>query len=181
VRPPELGEEMRALRFAVFVGVVTGLFATAAAAKDYAHSGFFIAANGVAAVPEDDSFETDVGPSLRMGARFAERWSLEGQAEYSGEMDPELHEGTLTLNCRYALATGRVQPYALVGAGFGWMHDDSGSEEVWEASPAVRLGGGLELYVTEKFGFLGEVTHNLLTDSGARDYTSIGWGAFVRF
>lgn len=172
---------MRLLRFAFGSGLLAGLLASAAAAEDYAHSGFYIAANGVAAVPENDAFETDVGPSLRMGARFAERWSLEGQAEYSGEMDPELHEGTLTLNCRYSLATGRVQPYALVGAGFGWMLDDSGPDEVWEASPAVRLGGGLELYFTEKFGALLEATHNLLTDSGARDYTSIGWGLFVRF
>jgi hypothetical protein len=157
------------------------LVATAAAADDFAHSGFYIAANGVAAIPEDDSFETDVGPSLRMGARFAERWSLEGQAEYSSEMDPDLHEGTLTFNCRYSLLTGRLQPYALVGAGFGWMLDDSGSEEVWEATPAVRLGGGFELYFTEKFGFLLEATHNLLTDDGARDYTSVGFGLFVRF
>ena len=172
---------MRAFRFVVPVGLACGLLASTADARDYAQSGFYIAANAVAAVPESDAFETDVGPSLRMGARFAKRWSLEGQAEYSGEMDPELHEGTLTLNCRYALATGRVQPYALVGAGFGWMVDDSGSNEVWEASPAVRLGGGLELYFTEKFGALAEVTHNLLTDRGARDYTSIGWGLFVRF
>jgi hypothetical protein len=172
---------MRVLCFVVFCGISAGLFVSAATAADYAHSGFYIVANGVAAVPESDSFEADVGPSLRMGARFAKRWSLEGQAEYSGEMDPELHEGTLTLNCRYSLATGRVQPYALVGAGLGWMLDDSGSEEVWEASPAVRLGGGMELYFTEKFGALAEVTHNLLTDDGARDYTSIGWGLFVRF
>jgi hypothetical protein len=172
---------MRALRFAGYVGLLAGLLASAAAARDYAHSGFYIAANGVAAVPEDDLFETGVGPSLRMGSRFAERWSLEGQAEYSGEMDPELHEGTLTFNCRFSMATGQVQPYALVGAGFGWMLDDRGPGEHWEVSPAVRLGGGLELYVTEKFGFLAEATHNLLTDSGARDYTSIGWGLFVRF
>ena len=167
--------------FVICAGMALGFATQGAAEPDYSHSGFYIAANGVAAIPESDAFETDVGPSLRLGARFAERWSLEGQADYTGEMDPELHQGALTMNARYALATGRVQPYALVGAGFGWMLDDSGSEEVWEASPAVRLGGGVEFYFTPKFGALLEATHNLLTDDGARDWTSIGWGLFVRF
>lgn len=167
--------------FVLSATLASGLAASASAQADYAHSGFYIAANGIAAIPENDDFETDVGPSLRMGARFAERWSLEGQADYTSEMDPELHQGALTMNCRFALATGRVQPYALVGAGFGWMVDDSGIDEVWEASPAVRLGGGLELYFTPKFGALLEAAHNLLTDDGARDWTSVGWGLFVRF
>lgn len=169
---------LRAVGFAAALGL--GL-AASAQAQDYAHSGFYIAANGIAAIPENDRFETDVGPSLRMGARFAQRWSLEGQADYTGEMDPGLHEGALTLNCRYAFATGRFQPYALVGGGFGWMVDHSTPNENWEASPAVRLGGGAELYVTPKFGVMLEATHVLLTDEGVRDYTAIGWGLFVRF
>jgi hypothetical protein len=172
---------LRALCTAGLAGAFALALAAAAQAQDFAHSGFYIAANGVASIPENDRFETAVGPSLRMGARFAERWSLEGQAEYSGEMDPHLHEGTLTLNTRYAFATGRVQPYALVGAGFGWMVDHSGPNDRWEASPVVRLGGGAEVYVTPKFGVMLEATHNLLTDHGVRDYTSIGWGLFVRF
>ena len=173
---------MRPVRLAaVAIALAAEAVATDAAAQDFSHSGFYIAANGVAAVPENDTFETAVGPSLRMGARFAERWSLEGQAEYSGEMEPELHAGTLTFNSRFSFATGRVQPYALVGAGFGWMLDDHLSEEHWEATPAVRLGGGLELYFTEEFGALLEAVHILLTDDGARDYTAIGWGLFVRF
>lgn len=165
----------------MLVGLAAATIASNASARDYAQSGFYIGVNGVAAVPEGDRFETHVGPSLRMGARFAERWSLEGQAEYSGRMDPHLHEGTLTMNCRYSLLTGPVQPYALVGAGFGWMVDNSGPDEQWEASPAVRLGGGVEFYFTDKFGALLEATHNVLTDRGVRDYTAIGWGLFVRF
>lgn len=171
---------MRSAWFALGVVLTFGL-ASSASAQDFAHSGFYIAVNGILAIPENDRFESEAGPSLRMGARFGERWSLEGQADYTGRMDPGLREGALTMNCRYAFATGRLQPYALVGGGFGWMVDHSGPDRIWEASPAVRLGGGIELYATPKFGALLEATHNLLTDDGVRDYTSIGWGLFVRF
>lgn len=153
--------------------------AAPAAAQDYAHPGTYVAANGVIGLA-GNGHDAGVGGAFRVGHRYGEAFSLEGQLEFSGKMEPHLHEGTLTLNARWAFSPARLQPYALLGAGIGTAFDHVDSEESWDVSGVLRAGAGVEYYLTPHVGFSAEAAYNVLT-GGATDYAALGWGVFYRW
>ena len=54
-------------------------------------------------------------------------------------------------NLRGYLMTARVQPYALIGLGAMWRQDDV--RAISDTAIMLRMGGGIELWLTRYVGF----------------------------
>lgn len=181
--------------------------APASAMADFARSGPYVAVGAGFAIStqaEDalralpDGFSTSsVGESadigLRLGYRLSPHFATELDLEYvlgfkaSRPDIPEIWDAkvfTATWNVRAYYTTGRVQPYALVGAGFLYGNRSSSSPLFSGdlARFAIRLGGGLEVYVTDNIfldaGFAYVIP---FSDPYDLDYMSIRGSVGYRF
>jgi opacity protein-like surface antigen len=155
----------------------------------------------------DDSW----GVNARVGYRAASWFAIEAQYEYIDQFDVKakikglipnqkifsLEGHTITANTRWILPIWRTQPYLLLGAGYSLYESDVVSNPVVkqllgsggsEGGFAGRLGGGLDLYLTEHLVANVEGTALLTTqDFGKRDTGNIddlwyfGLGAGLRY
>jgi len=117
------------------------------------------------------NFEESMGFNLKLGYRFSD--ALEGEIEYlfidgfdgsvAGIEAFELDGYAVTANVKWYPATGKVQPYCLVGAGFADLEasvayeDTNESESDWGA--VFRAGGGVDFYAAEDVLFFAEVSY----------------------
>lgn len=178
------------LRSLVRVSLFT-LVATSATAQDYAAPGMYAGLNGVAAFENIDgvpsgTFDTGIGVSGRLGYRFSPQLAVEGQIEYSGDFidccGADLSATLLTVNGKYYMLQDQLQPYLLAGFGGAFGNASASGINADESAFVVKLGGGVDFYLTDRFGIELETAYNIGTgDLDDFHYTSIGWGAFMRF
>ena len=128
-----------------------------------------------------------IGFNLRAGYRWHPHFAGEVEFEYlppaditlNGSKVDDTRAWVITANVKSYLATGRLQPFTLIGLGGGGGSFDTGTSE---AAFEARFGGGLEFYVTEDVAFVIDATYLLGTgDVAGIDYFSLGWGALYRF
>lgn len=166
--------------------------ASAASAQDYGRPGLYAALNGTASFDSIDGVDSDfldngIGVSGRVGYRFNPRLAAEGQIDWSGDFidccGADLTETMYTVNGKFFLMTDRLQPYGLLGMGYGTVDADlPGGSSVDEGGFAVKFGAGVDFYISESFGLMLEAAYNLGTgDLEEFNYTGLGWGLFVRF
>ncbi len=180
---------MKVFRFALSILCVLG--AAPVLAQDYDRSGMYGQLNGVASFDSIDgvpssALDTAIGVSGRIGYRFSPRLAFEGQLEYSGDFaccGADITATVVTANGKFFVMTERAQPYLLWGLGgaFG-SFSIPGFGSAKDSGFAVKIGGGLDYYVSESWGLTGEVAYNIGTgDLEDFNYIAIGWGAFLRF
>ena len=155
---------------------------------DYARPGMYAQLNGVASFESFDGapsglFDPGVGASGRVGFRMSPQFAVEGIVEYSGDFVAssgiDLSATLLSANARYYVLTDRVQPYVTTGVGWGFANTNLGSDE---SGFVGRFGGGLDFYLSESWGLTAEFAYNVASgDIDGFDYTTLGWGAFLRF
>lgn len=95
-----------------------------------------------------------------------------------GRLDGDVEAWDITANGKFYPITGRFQPYALVGAGYGQAdlpHDDNGGF-------VAKFGLGLDVLITDSFGVDAEVDYLLGTGSMSDyDQIPISVGVFYNF
>lgn len=109
------------------------------------------------------------GVSVKGGFRIDERWAVDVAFQYFGEFElasfandgtplarDEFDGWTLMLNGRMFLHSGTFQPFLSAGAGALVMHK-TGPDGAF----AMRLGGGLDVYLTDHLVLDNEVTYVL--------------------
>lgn len=171
------------------------------AQDDYYRTGCYLGLAGTVAFPlsVDAPANTDVEESLGLNARAGcrSRWLggelhfewLEGfDIEESGE-DDEVDGWALTLDGKGYFLAGlaggwsplakRFQPFATLG--FGYLDfDGPGKFDDWDFG--LRVGGGLDVYVTNNIAINVDATYVLpVSDLQDLDYVSVGWGLLYRF
>ena len=183
---PIKGDLMRAFRFAI--SFLLALGASAAFAQDYDRAGLYAQGNFVIGIENFDNVpsnlvNTGYGGSGRLGYRFGPAFAVESQFEYSGDFSDvsglDLTTKLVTVNGKFFFLREQLQPYALAGFGGAWADVDPGPDE---DAFAVKVGGGLDFYLSEGWGLNGEVVYNIGTgDLDNFSYTGIALGAFLRF
>lgn len=128
---------------------------------------------------------TGVGGDLWAGYRFHPNVAAELQLEYLDRFDLGPIEGnalTFTGNLKGYLTTGRVQPFAVVGAGVTRAEFKLFGSSASETDFSARFGGGLDCYVTERVSLGAAASYVLTTGSiDGFDYVSLVFGAQYRF
>jgi outer membrane protein W len=142
------------------------------------------------------------GLNARAGYRFAKWFALEGEYEWLDGFPvrfqttdlAEITTHTLTVNARFIVPLGRVQPYFVMG--FGGIFFDTNNQTFLHFSaddaPCGRLGAGVDFYVTRNLllnlgaeGVLNDAKIELagpFGDSGhGLDYVALQFGLGFRF
>lgn len=109
------------------------------------------------------------GVNVKGGYRFDERWAVDVAFQYFGEFElvslaedgslverDEFDGWTLMIDGRMFLHDGNFQPFLMAGAGALVMHKIGP-----DGAFAVRLGGGLDVYLTEHLVFDSELAYVL--------------------
>jgi opacity protein-like surface antigen len=169
----------------ILLAACLALAAQSASAQDYGRPGVYAGLNGVTGIEtinNDGTTDVGIGVSGRLGYRFAPRFAVEAQSEWSGDFVDgpfDLTSTTVTANAKLYLAEQQIQPYVMAGIGAQIADTNVGPSET---EFAARVGGGLDFYLNERFGLLGEVAYTIPTgELDGLDYVSVGWGAFYRF
>ncbi len=138
--------------------------------KDYARSGPYVGLSGAFGVPlfEDQisgatggaDFDPSWGLNARAGWRFFPFLAVEAQYEWMSGFgvtdlplvgDADIAGHTLTGNLRFFVPVWQVHPYVLTGVGVTRYKIDLGAlGSANQDRFAGRLGGGLDMYMTEK-------------------------------
>jgi len=120
--------------------------------------------------PLDIDAKDTGGPELRLGYRFHPRFAGELLFQYYADfnlstgddsIDDDFSGWTLTGNVKAYGLLGRIQPYAVLGLGALVFEHKQGSDSGFVA----RLGGGLDLYLTDSVVFDVEIAYALPTGS----------------
>lgn len=156
-------------------------------------------AAGFGAVPLQSHVEDSWGFGVRLGYRVIDRLALEGHFEFLNDITTEQHlqtDGsdnhtisrflTATGNAKAYLLTGRIQPYALAGIGYGYVDVDpqggNGGTDDRSSGFVARFGIGTDFYISEAVGLMAEGGYVLPTgDISGYDYLVISAGALLRF
>ena len=186
---------------AIVAAAALMLIAVSAQAQqpDYARTGVYIGAGvGPGFEAFDDFFDLldfDTGFVVDgwLGYRVHPNIAIEAQLEYSryesdaiGPFDLDLNLLTFTTNLKCYVATGQIQPFALVGIGVMNAEldiDGPGFDRtISESDLAARFGGGVDYWVTESIS-LGLTTSYILTTGDVEDldYISLALGIQYRF
>lgn len=172
-------------KIGILLAACLALVAQSALAQDFARSGPYGALNGVTSIETfngDGTTEVATGVAGRLGLRLSPQLAVEAQGDWSGDFAEgpfDLTSTTVTGNLKWYLAQEQFQPYLLAGIGAQIADTNASSSET---AFAARVGGGLDYYLSENFGVLGEVAYTIPTgDLDGLDYVSVGWGLFYRF
>lgn len=167
-------------------------------AQRYARPGLYLSA-GLAWAPElfSTDFSVDNGESAwaAVGYRVVDRFEFEVRLDrvtnFGVEgfgLDAELEGYAATLNGRFFLTTGRVQPY--LGVGLGAMRFEGDGELVdtgerikdRETELVFRPSVGVDLYLTENVAITGEAAmFNPSGDLSHLRWATLGAGVKLRF
>jgi opacity protein-like surface antigen len=182
---------------AIFITVWLGslAIATSAMAQQESQLGFY-AGLGLNLADEDfddfssdTEFDTGVGFLLTVGYRFHPNIAVEGSCEFlkhvdSNDLDPDLSTSILAFNGNFKgyLATQRVQPFVLIGAGVTRFQFQQGGRKDRDVGVTAHFGGGLDYYVVPKIS-IGMTVAYVVTSGKIKDlnHTTIGMGAQYRF
>src|SRR6185369_7209671 len=129
--------------------------------------------------------------NVRAGRRINDMFAVEAEWEHPvdnfddadkvdgfGRLNGDVEVWNVTANGRFYPITGHVQPYLLVGAGYGQAdlpHDDNGGF-------VARFGVGLDFLISDNFGV--EAGADYLLGTGAMsdyDQIPISLGIFYNF
>jgi opacity protein-like surface antigen len=181
---------IRSLGLALILIAMAAPPAAAERGEDYARTGPYLGAGLALGWEKFDGlpggFDTGVGFDAWGGYRFHPNFAGELELGYVdrvnlGALDTSLL--TFTGNLKAYLATGRVQPFAVVGIGVtrvGASLPGFGSGS--EAAFGARFGGGLDFYVCENVSVGATASYVLATgDLDGFDYISLVMGAQYRF
>lgn len=150
---------------------------------------------GAGALFSIENFDCDTdnawGYNIRGGRRINDYVAVEAEWEHPvsnfddsnkvdgfGRLNGDVEAWNLTANGKVYPITGRFQPYALVGAGYGQAdlpHDDNGGF-------IARFGLGLDVLITDNIGVDAEVGYVLGTGAlSDYDQIPISLGVFYNF
>lgn len=159
---------------------------------DYGRIGWYIGLQGIYAQSAfRDQGQGDWGGSPgmngRVGYRASDSFAIEGEIEWIHEFSNDSDNRTArtilgTINGKFFFSSGRVQPYAIVGAGAmnvtieGDFGSNSGTD--W----GFRFGAGIDLYTTEDISIGLEARYNWgVGDVWELDSATFGAGMQYRF
>ena len=165
-----------------------------APSKEFDRTGLYIGAYGIQSFEDFDTSGTnvdtgdsDLGVGLKLGFRLGRFLAVEAVAENvtgfeieAGTVSSDLDLTAYGLQGKFFLLGGRFQPYGL--AGFGITSADVDTFDLDEDGGYVRLGLGLDVYITSNFAAFGEVNYNKGT--GSTDditHTDLQLGVLFRF
>jgi opacity protein-like surface antigen len=192
----------------VFIAMATVCVSDLARAKDdFSRSGWYLGLAGTVAFPisAEDAVEdatsssADVSESLGLHARAGYRGNwLGGEVHFewlenfdvkADRLDFKVDGWALTLDGKLyplglleskltALAR-RFHPFATAGIGYVRFSGPQGIDD----DPVIRLGGGLDVYVTRNIAISVDTTYVLPMSLAIDDldYVSVGWGVLYRF
>lgn len=139
-----------------------------------------------------ETFDTSGGLNLdnsggfnaRIGYRFHPRIAGEVEIERFQQFDAhvggtdvgEINAWSLGANVKGFVLTGKIQPYGLFGLGYAdWETTNSANTanpEKTDDGLALRFGGGVDWYVTNKVVLTSDVTY-LMGTGDASDYSTV--------
>jgi hypothetical protein len=88
-----------------------------------------------------------------------------------------------TVNLRWFIPIGRVQPFFVTGVGCSYLRSDVGQTS-WELDVTGRLGGGVEFYATRNVALILDASYMITADNDIVEdmqYLSVGLGLIYRF
>ena len=192
------------LRRASQVAAAVGLFAQGALAQedDFARSGGYLGISGTYAGDASrvkNLSENSLGINARVGLRLAPNIAVEGEFEHLDGFDVAvagtpigiIESWVLTGNVKGLLLTGRIQPYFVAGMGVlrakfvdtgGTLGSLDFPAQTRDTGFAVRLGGGVDVYVTRHLVVTLGASYVIPT-GGVEDldFLSVAFGAQYRF
>ena len=119
--------------------------------------------------------------SLEVHSEWIEGYDLQ---QFGGDHS-EIRTWTNTLNGKFFLGHGRLQPYALAGAGLqrAWVRNPApGGVNFDDVAFVGRVGGGLDFALTDHLGLNLEGSYLVPTgDLDDYDTVSVGLGLTYRF
>jgi hypothetical protein len=189
---------------ALVFAVATPIAGTTGSDGDYDREGFYLGGGAALAfntfesevedaLGSDASVDDSFGASAQVGYRLHPHVSSEVEFEWlsgfdvstSGEKVANLETWALTGNVKGHLLTGSIQPFALVGLGvLNVLGADAAGLGLsdWTTGVALRFGGGLDLYLSRRFGMNISLDYMYPTgDVKDFDYLSLGIGLQYRF
>jgi len=197
--------------FCVMVFVATFVVAGVAAAEKepdtFARHGWYVGLSGLYAIENfDRAFDDSAGVSGKLGYRVLPHLAAELRYEWlegfdsngairefddpdldleNGDAEIDTHQATLAAKL-FAL-TGRVQPYALLGAGVLVVNTElkaSKFKKPYEVDVgfAARFGAGVDLYASEQVVIDIEASYLVPTgEVSGEEYGTVGLGLQYRF
>ncbi len=179
---------------------------------DYARKGWYVGvgvSGGVYTQLEDDvkdevrdalgldtNFDADtaIGVNLLTGYRTTPNIAIELELEIMPSSDisidgdvkfGEIETYAVTTNVKFFALTGRIQPFILVGLGLTHteIEDSLGLRfDETKTSFAARVGGGLEVYLTEQVAIWGRTTYvRSESDIDGIDIDYVGFGGGIQY
>ena len=142
-----------------FLAAVTSLCVTAStshAAEDYADLGWYAGLSGSLGVPVGEDLEGSGeggGFALTGGYRLEEKIAIEGEFQWISGFEDSAGRGIdspimMNANLKGYAVTGRIQPWMLFGLGFMTLFDNTTPTEVTRFGFMLRIGAGLDYWVT---------------------------------
>lgn len=136
-----------------------------------------------------DADEHKPGLNVRGGYRFHPRFAAElalqtysaFEVEIASAADGEIEGWALTANLKGYLATGRLQPYGLLGLGYSDTDNSSGVGEDG-SDPLVAAGLGADYYLNRRvFLYLELAYYHPVGDTDEFDFIPLTLGLSYRF
>jgi len=188
--------KMRVRLLTSLMMMITLLPITASAESEFGRSGAYLR-GGVAGAWDltnllGEFTDTGVGLGVAGGYRMNSWLAVEGQYHWLGNTDigfsgndiATVNRWDTTANVR-ASTSGRFQPYALVGIGYGNYEISDAADPNNSVSAGgfiARFGGGFDIYITKHIAIYGEGAYVMATgDIDPFDYATLGAGAMWRF
>lgn len=193
------------LRTRLVGAVAFGIMAAPSAsfAQDYLRDGWYAGARGVYALVDFDAAgkaENTFGFNTFLGYRAWKMFGADLEFEYipgvhvSGKGSPSFEIRTFNFGFNFRtyplgrlIEEGswleRVQPYLSAGIANQWVKiDGNPGNEKHQGDAAGRLGGGLDVYLTESLALTADARYTLGAGEVDDDrYWSLGWGLLYRF
>lgn len=147
--------------------------------------------------PANSNTDDSWGYGGRVGWRFFDRLAVEGQFQMLNSIVVKSHQEsngnnrrskatfmTAMANAKGYLLTERVQPYGLVGVGYGYgeLRPSGNNRDQRDDGFAAQFGVGTDFYVTDHLGLMTELTYVLPTgDIEGYDNVALLFGFMLRF
>jgi len=144
-------------------------------AQEYGHTGLYVGGGGSYIMEQFDAselganvtFDDSFGANAKVGYRIHPRFAIEADGLWLKNFDDpsnsKIDGFAVSGNAKVFLATANIQPYAVAGGGWATLDATSGGRTVSDADAFVRLGGGVDMYMTDHLLLYVEGTYVLTT------------------